>query len=608
MSSDDLFQVDDPITAALEAAEEVSDPVAQAIGQKPRLLIENCNPDRTIASLRDILAKASALYDRGVPVRLALNQQQYGSTVQEMTADALVLLTHEVCRPYVLKTSPDGTVTEVDARLPRSFAVMYLDWRGEWRLRPLNGIASAPLLQADGRICSSEGYDPASGMWCEKVPDLAGLVPDQPTEKDARAALRQIRETFKTFCFADADIMGDAGSGVGIVDITKPPARDESSFLVALLTAVCRPSLPLAPAVLLWAAPMSGAGAGKGLLTRCMSLIAFGRQPHAVTGGSSSEELDKRIAAELMEGGPILFLDNLNNTAVKSDLLASIITERPTRVRVLGRSQMVPLSTSAFVILTGNGLTVAEDLARRFIIVEFDPRTEDPEARDFPTDVLAEVMARRQELLAALLTIWRWGRQAPGISRGRALGSFEQWSRWVRDPLIALGCQDPAERISEAKQRDGRRQVMADLFTIWWERHADLPVTVSELHEDVKQVLDPQGRSRQYRASQVEKLSGTRLAGFVLTRQASPGKWGVATYALKKTGEPEGHRDHRGHRANGLPQDQTDAPSAPDAVGRPVANGHAVEASDDPYDAYAFADQPSETPGSDGTTGWRRRL
>jgi hypothetical protein len=69
--------------------------------------------------------------------------------------------------------------------------------------------------------------------------------------------------------------------------------------------------------------------------------------------------------------------------AVKSDLLASTITERPTRVRLLGRSQMVPLSTSAFVILTGNGLTVAEDLARRFIIVELDPRTEDPEARTF---------------------------------------------------------------------------------------------------------------------------------------------------------------------------------------------------------------------------------
>ena len=42
-------------------------------------------------------------------------------------------------------------------------------------------------------------------MWCENVPDLTGLVPEQPTKDDAAAALRLIRETFKTFCFADAE-------------------------------------------------------------------------------------------------------------------------------------------------------------------------------------------------------------------------------------------------------------------------------------------------------------------------------------------------------------------------------------------------------------------
>ena len=161
---------------------------------------------------------------------------------------------------------------------------------------------------------------------------------------------------------------------------------------------------------------MSGAGAGKGLLARCICIIAFGRDPHAVTSGATPEELEKRIAAELMEGSPALFLDNLNNTAFRSDLLASAITERPARVRLLGKSQMVPLNASAFVILTGNGLTVSEDLARRFIMVEFDPRTEDPEARPFKNDIRAEVRERRTELLAALLTIWRWGRHCRLIS------------------------------------------------------------------------------------------------------------------------------------------------------------------------------------------------
>jgi hypothetical protein len=162
-------------------------------GEKPMLLVEDCNPDRTLAALRDILAAGGGLYDRGVPVRLAFDQIQRGTVAQAMTPDGLVLATHGVCRPYFLKTNKDGTLSETNARLPRSFAVMYLDWRGEWRLPVLNGIATAPLLQDDGAINSAEGYDSASGLWCENVPDVAGLVPDRPTKDDAAAALRLIR-------------------------------------------------------------------------------------------------------------------------------------------------------------------------------------------------------------------------------------------------------------------------------------------------------------------------------------------------------------------------------------------------------------------------------
>jgi hypothetical protein len=387
---------------------------------KPRPLIEDCNPDQTVAALRDVLGSVGALYDRGVPVRLAFDQLQRGMVAQVISPDAMVLMAHTVCRPYVLKAKNDHTLSEANARLPRQFAVMYLDWRGEWRLPPLNGIATAPLLHEDGTITSAEGYDPNSGMWCERVPDLSGLVPEQPKKDQAQAALRVIRETFKTFCFADA-ITVDVSTGVPVVDTSLSPGRDESAFLVALLTAVCRPSLYLAPGVLLRAAPMSGAGAGKGLLARCMCIIAYGREPHAVTAGVTAEELEKRIAAELIEGSPALFLDNLNNTAFKSDLLASAITERPAKVRLLGKSQMVPLNSAAFVILTGNGLRVSEDNVRRFIPVDFDARTEDPESRPFKTDVRAEVTDRRKELLAALLTIWRWGRNTVDVKSGLPL-------------------------------------------------------------------------------------------------------------------------------------------------------------------------------------------
>jgi hypothetical protein len=76
-----------------------------------------------------------------------------------------------------------------------------------------------------------------------------------------------------------------------------------------------------------------------------------------------------------------VFLDNLNSTALRSNTLASVLTERPAHVRVMGRSEMVPLNCAAFVAVTGNGLSVSEDLARRFLEVLLDPQCEDSEAR-----------------------------------------------------------------------------------------------------------------------------------------------------------------------------------------------------------------------------------
>ena len=483
-----------------------------------------------MAALRDILSDVPNLYDRGAPVRLATDPTGRSSAIAQVIApENLVLLAHQVCRPYSVYLGE-----QIDVRLPTFMARMYLGWRGEWRLPPLNGIASAPLLRDDGEIVSGSGYDPLSGMWQENVPELGERIATSPTENEAVDALKIIRQTFRTFCFADAKTVVDEAQGVSVVDVSSLPGQDESGFLVALLTAICRPSLPLAPGVLFRAAPISGAGTGKGLLARCISLVAFGREPHAVTSGANAEELEKRIAAELMQANPVLFLDNLNNTAFRSNLLASAITERPSRVRLLGRSHMVQLNASAFVVLTGNGLRVSEDLARRFITVEFDAGMENPENRPFAHDAKAEMLQRRAELLAAALTIWRWGLKTPNLPAGRAFGSFEKWSRWVRDPLLALGCCDPVARTSDSKRFDARRQAIADLFAVWLEKHGTAAVAIRDLHEAVKATADSHGRGRQFLASYLGSLTGTRLGGFVLTRQEASGKWGAASFALRR--------------------------------------------------------------------------
>ncbi|MCH9808095.1 MAG: hypothetical protein K0U74_10200 [Alphaproteobacteria bacterium] len=514
---------------------------------KPKLLIEKNDPHRTVAALRDILSERSDLFDRGAPVRLVKDRQSGAITARPVSADSLVMMVHQLARPVELRFVK-GKEHECNARLPRALAVAYLDWHGEWALSPLNGIASTPLLRPDGSILSAAGYDAKTGMFLHGVPDIADRLPTAPNQEDARAALAFIRSTFATFCFGDA-AMVEGTSNIKTIDPTLKPGHDETAFLTALMTAVSRPSLDFAPGFLLRAPQLSGAGAGKGLLVRSICRIAFGIEPHAVTSGADTQELEKRIAAELIAGGQVLFLDNINGVTFKSNLLASAITERPARVRVLGKSEMLPLNATALVMMTGNALTVSEDLTRRFIAIELDPRVEDPEARAFPNDMTQIVNERRIDLLVAALTIWRWGRSQPAVTTGKPLGGFTQWTQWVRDPLLALGCPDPVERMLDAKRHDAHRQTVVEVFKLWQRRHGDRPVKASQLHEQVQQVLDPQKRGRQYIERRVAALVGTRVGGFLLSRQAAVGKWGAATYALHFPTETDRHGGHRGDEA-----------------------------------------------------------
>jgi hypothetical protein len=225
---------------------------------------------------------------------------------------------------------------------------------------------------------------------------------------------------------------------------------------------------------------------------------------------------------------------------------------------------MLSLNSSAFVAVTGNALTVAEDLARRFIYAALDAQMEDPENRPFRPGFLASIQHRRAELLVDLLTIWRFGRQNPRmLRRGKPFGSFETWCDWVRDPLLTLGCTDPVERISEVKSKDPRRRQIEAILTTWWDRHGGAPLKASSLHSDVVALIDPQGRGRQFLAAAVEKIVGTRVGGLTLTVERGDGKWAVSTYAVHHTtASAEHHAEHRGHGGHRADDDAETDPIA----------------------------------------------
>jgi hypothetical protein len=358
---------------------------------------------------------------------------------------------------------------------------------------------------------------------------------------DAEAAVLLLRETFKTFCFADAEMIRAPQLGLDLVNLESRPGLDESSYLAGLLTAVCRPSLHLAPGLLARAPDISGAGTGKGLACKAACVIASGVRPIAFTQGHNEEEFDKRLSTALIQARPAVYLDNVNRVALRSDTLASALSERPASIRIFGQTKDKLLNSSAFIVVTGNGLQITEDLARRFIEFLLDARVEDPESRPFKDGAsrfLENILAKRGELLGAILTIWRWGRQnKERLTTGKPLGSYEVWAEWCRDPLLTLGCRDPVERIAETKKSDPHRRHVIEVFEAWSDRHGGERVKASELVEEVQVRICPEERGRRQRvAAFLNRTVGTRAGGYVLRQYKNETlSRPVATYWLEQT-------------------------------------------------------------------------
>ena len=319
--------------------QDVSDglpkPSRSGTADRPDLIVDPGDLPATARELRDLLAASGRFFDRGVPIKIVPDANGRAPTATELTPNKVVMAAHDFCRP--VREQGDELVR---VTLPQRVGRMYLDLAGEWNLQPLAGITTAPVLAPDGTVRTAEGYDPMTQLWCARVPILT--MPDQPSRKEAEAALRLLRERFRTFPFADAPRKKDARLDLEVLDVDQPAGLDESTFLVALLTAVCRPNLPLAPGFLVRAPEISGAGTGKGLLVRSICAIAFGVQPRAFTKGADRQELDKRLTSDLIEAAPMLFLDNINGsmkatgTRVRELVGGPVLGDRPRRAPAPG--------------------------------------------------------------------------------------------------------------------------------------------------------------------------------------------------------------------------------------------------------------------------------
>lgn len=328
---------------------------------------------------------------------------------------------------------------------PMQVAETYRQRTGRWKLRVLAGVITSPTLREDGSILATKGYDERSGLLLDLRGTAFPEVLECPTRNDADHALRTLKDLVATFPFV--------------------AEADRAVALSAFLTAVIRRSLRTAP---LHAFSAPTAGSGKSLLVDTASMIATGREAGVISQGPDEKEMEKRLGAQLIAGDQLIAIDNCDEP-LGGQILCQMLTQRTVRTRVLGKSETPEMPSNALITATGNNLVLMGDMTRRALLCRIDPKEERPELREFAVNPVEMVRADRGKYVHAALTILRAYHVAGRPQQAKPLGSFEDWSRWVRDALIWAGEADPAETMAQARASDPKLEELTEVLQHWKE-------------------------------------------------------------------------------------------------------------------------------------------
>jgi putative DNA primase/helicase len=325
---------------------------------------------------------------------------------------------------------------------PRPFVNDYLQQRrGRYRAPPLRGFARVPGIDDNGDVHFITGYNAKTGLFHDRSPEFS--VAHNISLDDARKKALALLLPFENYRFEDHV----AGGAVVL--------SGNAVLLAAIFTALLRPFLSVAPMIVV-RSPMPGTG--KGLIVNGIAQLSFDTRPVIVTYGGNSEEFEKRLGAVLLQAPGALSIDNANGMHVEGDLLESIITEGRADVRPLGRSEIVKVRSRSFITLTGNNPIITGDMARRTLALDIQPRSADPERDLYPFNPVEVIRRSRQDLLRAAYTAMRGYRLAGMPSFGLpAVGSFDEWSRKVRDLVYWLTDYDVSDAFRRNKAEDPRR-------------------------------------------------------------------------------------------------------------------------------------------------------
>ena len=344
---------------------------------------------------------------------------------------------------------------------PSESALLPMIHFGRWRkIRPIIGVVEAPIFRPDGTIAQEPGYDDATGYLYRPTGEFPG-VPENPTQEDARLAFISLRQVFCDFPY-----------------VTEP-MRDVP--IAALLTILARAAIDGNVPVFAFEASIQGSG--KTLQGDAVHIIATGRMGAHGPFPHDPEEQRKAIFSCARSGAPVAFFDNVKGQ-FGGEAIENAITSGEIKQRVLGASDDITVPWILTTIVTGNNMTMTEDMLRRSLMCRIEPKEEDPTDRNnfAHPDLLDWVRAERPRLLVAALTILRAYacKGFPDAGLG-VMQSFNAWSRLVPSAIYFAG----GENVLKAKgSRDNGGTDEAGAFAMFASdlpRLSDQPITAKNI-------------------------------------------------------------------------------------------------------------------------------
>jgi putative DNA primase/helicase len=405
--------------------------------------------DRTLLHLKDASA---GIYQRGnVLVRL-IEELAVGERGERIKVWKLTKMSEKVLERKMMdhiawtrkvkvkskQDEADKMVEQPGTPIGSKIAPYALEMRGYWPFPVVEGVISAPTLKPSGTLLNELGYDQETGLILINSPEVE--INPRPSRAEGEAAIELLRDLYVETKFANAGARAVALS-------------------LDLSTVLCG-AIRNTPLVII-SAPKGGNG--KTYLVQIACVLAFGEKGIPMGRTVIGEEFEKRLASLFVEGRQLIFLDN-HNGKLQSDLICQAVTGDKVLIRKFGTlGENVEVSTRAVIAATGNGISIADDLDRRTLMIKLDTGLADPHFKKYAKRPLDLILADRAKYLKAALTIPLAYREAGyPVVTDKQLLDFEDWDRLVRRSLIWLGETDPLVTMDEASDTDvGKQQARA---------------------------------------------------------------------------------------------------------------------------------------------------